>query len=136
MENILRQAKLLEEKQSWVVKGYQDFMTAINNKFTKLESVEYNRGFHIRKIEDQWYGTDIRLHVDLESTSAFTIQIWSEKNQEWTALKNPSIETIRIFCNKLTEIIPEIKEELENKTQECERVAYTFAALIDTLNRD
>lgn len=145
MENIkkvVEEGQKLAEKRTWLTKGYKDLIEKINTELSQIPDMtqgkisyllrEYN--YSLNSYET--YKRKIRVHLVFENDAFLELELSKQGRDFWEkeVIKSPSIETIREFAKKLTEMFDFFLDEIKKINSENQIVIDTITDLISKLS--
>ena len=142
LDLIVRDGQKLAEKRTWLEKGYQDLLTAINLELAKIPDMpESTIEFEIKKWNTDNHGETQKnsLVISLIFTGDAFIRIdrnWIDPysgESDYEIINHPSIANIRLFANKIGEAMTYFLEEINRRNSENQKAIDTISGILRKL---
>jgi len=142
---IVEQGQELAEKRSWLKKGYGDLLVAINAELVNIPDMpEKDIGYLLKKWEDhsgENYGAPSTIYVSTRKITvdndAYLVMRLGKQGYDgdwdWTDFDAPSVDRIRLFSEKVPEILDFFHAEIEKRNMKNNIAIDTIRALIEKL---
>ena len=143
LDLIVRDGQKLAEKRSWLEKGYQDLLTAINAELVKIPDMpESEIDFEIKKWSSETHHGDKQIN-SLVISLIFTGDAFIRMDRNWTdvysgdknyeIINRPSISKIRLFASKIGEAMVYFLEEINRRNDENQKAIDTIGGILRKL---
>lgn len=139
-ENIVRLAEELDQKQSWIKKGFAELLEKLNKSLEgyKTTTTDKQVEYLVRMWEnEEGMERKVTLDLDVDKDGIAVVLRFGKEDYEsswdWETLKNPSLSTVRAIATKMPEILAYFVAELTKANDEEQETADALKAILGRL---
>lgn len=139
MNELIEKGIELSEKRTWLEKGYRELLEKINAKLSEIPDMDEGSISYLLREYDyspnqyETYKRKIRVKLVFKSDAYLELEISKETRDVWEKeiITEPSIETIRAFAGKISEIFEFFLAEIKKRNEDNQKALDIIGNLIE-----